>query len=296
MGDGGDFTVGSGRRVSLRPPPPPPPGVRAVRAARAAARPAARRPPRRTAPDLRPPRVGAASQPFDSVQTPVVPERKSFDRGPRAALAGLRPPAEPGAKRAARRPTYARGAGTRRRSPGAGAARSACAPQRAPWRGAARWCPGVPGVRAGGRRHAARAATPLRRRARRRVRRPSPTAPCRRRRRRRRRTPPNPTPTPRPIHTHPSRHSILDDLGEEITGIATPVSICMVLVVLLVRVLNPEGASDTAAVFIASLAYSEQARGAGMREWGAIAASLGGGACRGAASWQGPAAARPARR
>jgi hypothetical protein len=34
----------------------------------------------------------------------------------------------------------------------------------------------------------------------------------------------------------------------------------MVLVVLLVRLLNPEGASDTATVFIASLAYSEQVR------------------------------------
>jgi hypothetical protein len=52
--------------------------------------------------------------------------------------------------------------------------------------------------------------------------------------------------------------SVLDDLGEEITGIAAPVAICMALVVLLVRVLNPEGLADTATVFIATIAYTEQ--------------------------------------
>ena len=35
--------------------------------------------------------------------------------------------------------------------------------------------------------------------------------------------------------------SVLDDLGEEITGVAWPVSICMAVTVFLVRVLNPTG-------------------------------------------------------
>jgi len=83
----------------------------------------------------------------------------------------------------------------------------------------------------------------------------------------------------RPCHTHPHRPtpqpqppraqttsplcahiSVLDDLGEEITGISAPVSICMALVVLLVKLLNPEGESDNTSVVIASLAYAEQVR------------------------------------
>ncbi|KAI8475571.1 MAG: Presenilin-domain-containing protein [Monoraphidium minutum] len=52
--------------------------------------------------------------------------------------------------------------------------------------------------------------------------------------------------------------SVLDDLGEEITGIAAPVSICMAIVVLLVKLLNPDGTSETGNVFIATLAYAEQ--------------------------------------
>lgn len=52
--------------------------------------------------------------------------------------------------------------------------------------------------------------------------------------------------------------SVLDDLGEEITGIAAPVSICMALTVLLVRVLNPEGQTSSSTVVIASIAYAEQ--------------------------------------
>ena len=55
-----------------------------------------------------------------------------------------------------------------------------------------------------------------------------------------------------------SCNSVLDDLGEEITGIMAPVSICMAITVLLVRMLNPEGASSSATVYIASLAYDEQ--------------------------------------
>ena len=51
------------------------------------------------------------------------------------------------------------------------------------------------------------------------------------------------------------QHSVLGDLGEEITGIVTPVSICMALTVLLVKALNPDGAdADASTVVIASLA------------------------------------------
>lgn len=53
--------------------------------------------------------------------------------------------------------------------------------------------------------------------------------------------------------------SVLDDLGEEVTGIVAPVSLCMALTVALVRTLNPDGASDSGAVFLASAYYTEQA-------------------------------------
>ena len=53
--------------------------------------------------------------------------------------------------------------------------------------------------------------------------------------------------------------SVLDDLGEEITGIAWPVSICMAITIFLVRVLNPTGQSSASTVFIASAAYNENA-------------------------------------
>ena len=55
------------------------------------------------------------------------------------------------------------------------------------------------------------------------------------------------------------QRSILDDFGEEITAIITPVSICMALTVMLVKVLNPTGSSDAHSVFIASAFYTEQA-------------------------------------
>ena len=54
--------------------------------------------------------------------------------------------------------------------------------------------------------------------------------------------------------------SILDDLGQEVTGIVAPVSLCMFLTVLLVRVLNPEGVSNPSAVAIAQTFYKEQVR------------------------------------
>ncbi len=53
--------------------------------------------------------------------------------------------------------------------------------------------------------------------------------------------------------------SILDTLGEEVTGIVAPVTICMVFTVALVRLLNPAGASDAGSVYIASAFYKEQA-------------------------------------
>lgn len=55
--------------------------------------------------------------------------------------------------------------------------------------------------------------------------------------------------------------SVLDDLGEEITGIIAPVSICMALVVVLVKALNPDGITDSSTVAIATLAYHEQVCG-----------------------------------
>lgn len=54
------------------------------------------------------------------------------------------------------------------------------------------------------------------------------------------------------------RRSVLDDLGEEVTGIVSPVSICMALTVALVRILNPEGESNSGAVFLASAYYTEE--------------------------------------
>jgi len=61
--------------------------------------------------------------------------------------------------------------------------------------------------------------------------------------------------------------SVLDDLGQEVTGIAAPVSICMALTVALVRILNPDGASNSGSVYLASIYYSEQVstRGAAPR-------------------------------
>ena len=74
----------------------------------------------------------------------------------------------------------------------------------------------------------------------------------------------------------PQQHSVLGDLGEEITGIVTPVSICMALTVLLVKALNPDGDSDASTVFIASLAYAAQVRCLGGGGVGALGARVGG--------------------
>jgi hypothetical protein len=85
----------------------------------------------------------------------------------------------------------------------------------------------------------------------------------------------------RATHEQQPPHSVLGDLGEEITGIVTPVSICMALTVLLVKALNPDGDDAGAStVVIASLAYSEQVppRRERERRGGAQGAAWNGGA------------------
>ena len=52
--------------------------------------------------------------------------------------------------------------------------------------------------------------------------------------------------------------SVLDRLGEEVTGIVSPVSLCMALTVGLVRLLNPTGDAAGRSVSIASAYYKEQ--------------------------------------
>lgn len=53
---------------------------------------------------------------------------------------------------------------------------------------------------------------------------------------------------------------ILDDLGDGVTNIVSPVSICMVLTIAMVRLLNPEGSESRDAVVIANLYYKENVR------------------------------------
>ena len=55
--------------------------------------------------------------------------------------------------------------------------------------------------------------------------------------------------------------SVLDRVGEEVTGIVSPVSLCMALTVALVRLLNPTGDNAGTSVYIASAYYKEQVRG-----------------------------------
>eukprot|EP00873_Tetraselmis_striata_P023226 jgi/Tetstr1/443490/TSEL_031497.t1 len=57
----------------------------------------------------------------------------------------------------------------------------------------------------------------------------------------------------------PATKGLTDTLGEQVTGIVAPVSICMALTVALVRVLNPTGDSGSSAVAIATVYYDEQA-------------------------------------
>lgn len=51
--------------------------------------------------------------------------------------------------------------------------------------------------------------------------------------------------------------SVLDGIGEEVTRVALPVSICMLITVFLVTTLNPAGDSNSNAVYIASIYYQE---------------------------------------
>jgi hypothetical protein len=54
------------------------------------------------------------------------------------------------------------------------------------------------------------------------------------------------------------KHSVLDDLGAEVTGIAFPVSICMVITIALVRVLHPDTQHRTSDIIIAEAFYNEK--------------------------------------
>lgn len=51
----------------------------------------------------------------------------------------------------------------------------------------------------------------------------------------------------------------MDNLGEGVTGVCFPVSVCMLLTVFLVKTLNPVGRSNADAVYIASIYYHEEA-------------------------------------
>lgn len=59
--------------------------------------------------------------------------------------------------------------------------------------------------------------------------------------------------------THEAERSILDDLGEEVTGVIWPVAICMAVTVLLVKLLNPQGQSSGSTMILASAGYDESA-------------------------------------
>ena len=54
----------------------------------------------------------------------------------------------------------------------------------------------------------------------------------------------------------------MEDLGDGVINIVSPVTICMVLTICMVRLLNPEGAEGNDTVAIASLYYKEQVKGA----------------------------------
>jgi presenilin 1 len=62
------------------------------------------------------------------------------------------------------------------------------------------------------------------------------------------------------MDAHYEDHYIVDDLGAEVTGIAAPVTVCMMLTIALVRLLNAQGDSDGTAVVFAEAIYSEKVR------------------------------------
>ena len=53
-------------------------------------------------------------------------------------------------------------------------------------------------------------------------------------------------------------HSILNDLGQEVTGIVAPVSLCMVITIFLVRMLHGGDDVNRGSVIIATAGYDEQ--------------------------------------
>jgi presenilin 1 len=57
-----------------------------------------------------------------------------------------------------------------------------------------------------------------------------------------------------------NKKSVLDGIGEEVTRVALPVSICMLITAFLVTTLNPAGDSNSNAVYIASIYYKENVR------------------------------------
>lgn len=54
------------------------------------------------------------------------------------------------------------------------------------------------------------------------------------------------------------QHSILDDLGAEVTGIAFPVSLCMAITIALVRLLHRDDDDGGTTVAIAEAVYAEK--------------------------------------
>lgn len=54
------------------------------------------------------------------------------------------------------------------------------------------------------------------------------------------------------------QHSILDDLGAEVTGIAFPVSLCMAITIALVRLLHRNDDDGGTTVAIAEAVYTER--------------------------------------
>lgn len=58
----------------------------------------------------------------------------------------------------------------------------------------------------------------------------------------------------------PPEHEVLSVLGEEVTGVLGPVTLCIAVTVALVSALNPEGNSNNAALGIATAFYSESVR------------------------------------
>jgi presenilin 1 len=55
------------------------------------------------------------------------------------------------------------------------------------------------------------------------------------------------------MDTYRDDHSVLDDLGQEITGIASPVSLCMAITIFLVRLLHTQSDDDVRSVVIAEV-------------------------------------------